>query len=330
MTEPASWRELLNTIISNLGERERIANEIGVRPVTLTRWVSGASVPRPENLRQLVSALPQQYHAQFLALLEQDSLTVSPAAPVSQQEIAYTFIMEVFETRSNVSDMLRFWSISHLVLQQALRQLDPERVGIAITVVRCMPPRSDGKIHSLRESVGLGTPPWGGDLEPKALFLGAESLAGYVVTICRPEAIQDLRVEGTLLPAYQTEHEVSATAHPILLAGRVAGCLLLSSTQPNYFLSEARRSLIRGFANLVALAFAPEEFYAPECIELGVIPPIEVQQTYFTGLRDRVLTIMRESTSMQRPLVYSEAEQVAWQQIEALLLHLPRETANEI
>ena len=41
--------------------------------------------------------------------------------------------------------------------------------------------KGDAKIRSLRESLGQGTPPWQADLEQQATFLGAESLAGYVV-----------------------------------------------------------------------------------------------------------------------------------------------------
>jgi len=50
MAEPGSWRELLENIISNTAERERIANEIGVRSITLIRWANGQSVPRQHNL----------------------------------------------------------------------------------------------------------------------------------------------------------------------------------------------------------------------------------------------------------------------------------------
>ena len=100
-----------------------------------------------------------------------------------------------------------------------MRQLDPEHVGISITVVLCMPPCADGKVHSLRENVGIGTPPWEGDLTAKALFLGAESLAGHVVSSFHYENVDDLR-NRTFVPAYQTEHEISSIAWPI--SGQVA------------------------------------------------------------------------------------------------------------
>jgi hypothetical protein len=175
----------------------------------------------------------------------------------------------------------------------------------------------------------LGTPPWGGDLEQRALFLGAESLAGHVVTLCRPEAIDDLRTDTTFVPAYQTEYEVSATAHPIMYANRIAGCLLLSSTQPRYFLSLSRFLLIHGYTNLLALAFEPEEFYRPELIELYMMPPLEVQKSYFARFRQRVLVLLKESSSSEHPLTSVQAEQVVWQQLEEELLEQQQRISRE-
>jgi hypothetical protein len=237
----------------------------------------------------------------------------------SSQEISYKFIMEVLEARANVSDRLRGWSISRMILQEALTQLDPERVGLAITVVRCMQPR-DGKIRSLRESLGVGTPPWGGDLEEKALLLGAESLAGHVVVSCRMEQIGDLRANKTYLPAYQVEHEVSAVACPIMYACRIGGCLLLSCTQADYFVPEPRLALVRGYASLLALAFEPEDFYPPDILALHILPPLRVQSQHFAGFRQRVLQVMQSATRSQHRLSSLEAEQLVWQEIEETLL----------
>jgi hypothetical protein len=320
------WREFLGSIISNTSERDRIATEIGVHSVTLSRWVSGESSPRPHNMRQLLRAIPKQPRQQLQSLLEQFSSDITDfEIDTSEQEIPYKFIMDVLDARASIPDLLRFWSITRLVLQQALRQLDPDRVGMAITVVRCMPPR-DGKIRSLREGVGLGTPPWGGDLEEKALLLGAESLAGHVTVSCRLEHIGDLKSNKTFLPAYQVEHEVSAVACPIMYACRVAGCLLLSSTQLDYFAPEARLSLVRGYTNLVSLAFNPDEFYDPEKIALHIMPPPDRQQEFFDGFRQRVLKRMQRSAVMEQRLASTEAEQQEWLQIEESLLNLQLET----
>src|SRR5947207_1008537 len=272
MPESSSWRELLGQIAGTPAERERLANETGVRAITLGRWISGESTPRPHNVRQLLEAIPPHYRLLFQRLLreEPEFSSDSPMTNLSP-EIDYPFIMQVLDARTTTLDSLRFWTISRLVLQHALRRLDPDRLGMAITVVCCMPPSAERKIRSLRESFGQGTPPWEGDLETKGMFLGAESLAGYAVMTCCPRTIHNLAAETMLLPARRIEHEMSALAYPMLYANRVAGCLLFSSTQVNYFSSDTRLSLIHGYTQLLALAFEPHEFYAPDRLELHTI-----------------------------------------------------------
>ena len=71
MQEAQTWRKLLGTIISNPKEKQRIAVELGVKAITLTRWVSGESDPRPQNLRLLLSVLPGQ-REQLLDLIRRE------------------------------------------------------------------------------------------------------------------------------------------------------------------------------------------------------------------------------------------------------------------
>lgn len=317
MQKPSSWRDLLKSIIDSPSERERIANEIGVRSVTLSRWVSGESNPREHNLRQLRNALPKHHRDLLEELLEDEHIDVTdPATSEPPDEIDYQFFRQVFEARATTPSNMLFWTLCRKVILHALRRLDPERIGMAITLVQCMPASSEGKVHSLRESMGLGTPPWPGDLEHQSMFLGAESLAGYVVMYCRQEAINDLRSNTTFLPAYQAEYEVSALASPILYTNWVAGCLLLSSTQPNYFMSESRRALISDYAQLIALALRPEQFVPPERIELRLMPPVETQRELFATFPQRVITEMKS-----RHIARAEAEQLVWQQFEEELIH---------
>lgn len=326
MQKLSSWRELLEAIINTPAERERIAKAVGVRSITLTRWVNGESVPRAQNLRQLLRALPKEYQDEFRELLEREE-GLSPLAATEEitpaTEIPFTFINELFDTRASTPEVLRFWTLSRQILQHAIRHLDPESMGMVITVVRCMPPSADGKIHSLRECAGMGTPPWGSDLEHQTLFLGVESLAGYVVASNRSAVIHNLEAENTFIPAYQAEHEMSAVAFPLLYATRIAGCLLCSSTRPNYFESPSQLTLIHGYTNLMTLAFEPEEFYPPELIDLRVMPPPQVQQVHLASFRQRVQNIMQSSARTEHPLTMVQAQEMAWQQLEEILLHLP-------
>jgi transcriptional regulator with XRE-family HTH domain len=318
-----TWRSLLKSIISDPHEKQRLAEELGIKPITLSRWTNDESDPRPQNLRHLLTALPQQ-REQMLELIREErgfEEFTNAGFDDSEIEIPSSFYNRVFATRASIVESLRFWSICNLILQQAIGQLDPDRLGMAINVVRCMTPSpQDNKVHSLRESVGFGTHPWSGDLEQKAMFLGAESLCGYVATSCRPATNQNIDERQSLIPAHKTEHEKSASVHPILFAGRLAGCLLVSSTQYDYFLPQSRLALIENYANLLALAFEPEEFYEPQDIELFVMPNQEEQKKYFSNFRQRVAKTMVDGARKKQPVNNIQAEQIVWQKLEEELL----------
>ena len=306
MQEAQTWRKLLGTIISNSKEKQRIAEELGVKPITLTRWVTEESDPRPHNLRLLLTVLPGQ-REQLLDLIrkeegrEEFSDTIKDDA---SKDIPSEFYSSVFMSLASTTENLRYWSICQIILLQALRQLDPDRLGMAVWVVRCMPPSGFyNKVRSLRESVGIGTPPWGGNLDQRAMFLAAESLAGNVVTLCRPAIIENLDEEHNLLPAARVEHEKSCAIYPILYAGRIAGVFLVSSTQYNHFLSQSRGMLAQNYADLLALVFEPEDFYEPDDIALCVMPYHDEQKEYFASFRYMVSKAIKEAAQNNKQLI---------------------------
>src|SRR5581483_9151022 len=64
-----SWRELLGQAIKGSQEKYRLAHEMGVKPITLRRWVTGEPRPREENIRRLARALPSDLSGSFLGLI---------------------------------------------------------------------------------------------------------------------------------------------------------------------------------------------------------------------------------------------------------------------
>lgn len=328
MHKAQSWRTLLGIIISNAKEKQRILDELDITQITLTRWVNGSSDPRPQNLRQLVNALPQ-YREQLLDLLHAERGVADFSHPFpddSPKEIPSEFYEQIFIARASTTENLRFWSMCQLILQQAIGQLDTERQGIAIWVVSCMPPSGPHhKVRSLREVVGLGTPPWPANLEQTAMFLGAESMAGNTATLCHPTLSQNLDAEYHFLPFTRGEHEKSAAIYPILYAGRVAGVLLVCSAEYNHFISQRRTNLIQHYADLIALAFEPEDFYAPEDITLGVMPTLEVQQKHFVNYRRMLVRNLDINSSRHQRVNSIQADLRTWQKLEDELLKLPIE-----
>src|SRR5947209_2762105 len=67
-----NWRKLLEQLVKDPHERERIADEVGVTQVTLMRWVRGEGHPRLSNLRRLPDAVPATYACTFRDLLARD------------------------------------------------------------------------------------------------------------------------------------------------------------------------------------------------------------------------------------------------------------------
>lgn len=327
MQEARTWRELLSYILNDPKEKQHILDVLGITPITLTRWVNGESDPRPQNLRQLINALPQKYQEQMRKLIKGEKGmggAPSPMHDTALKTIPSEFYARVLVARASTTENLRFWSTCHLILQQAIGQIDPDRRGMSIWVVRCMPPSGRyHKVRSLRESVGLGTPPWVGNLEQNAMFLGAESLAGNVVTLCRPGIIQNMDNEHSLMPASRVEYEKSAAIYPILYAGRIAGVLLVSSTEVDYFLSQTRTDLVQHYADLVALAFEPSDFYAPEEIALCVMPSHQEQRAYFSRFRQMVAETMLTAAAHNKSVNNIQADMLVWCQLEDELLRLP-------
>jgi hypothetical protein len=324
MQDPPTWREFLGKIIKDPSEKQRIANELHVSIITLTRWVNSESKPRPHNLGMLIKALPN-YRAQLVEMIaeEFDEFAATPVNTDNKpEEIPASFYVRVFHANSELPLSLHSWSIADLILRQALEQLDPDRKGMALIVAKCMPPADNHKVRSLREIIGRGTPPWKRELEQNAILLGAESMAGYVVTTGRSITSQNLKEEKSMYPAHKAEWEVSATVHPIMRAGRIAGCLVASSTQSDYFPS-SRTTLVQNYADLLVLAFEPKDFYDLENIRFGVLPRYDIQQSYLVNFQDRVAQLMIDALRKQRPLSSTEAEQIMWQHMENELLQLP-------
>src|SRR5207253_11511197 len=180
------------------GEQQRIAVSIGLSQMTITRWAKGESNPQRPHLTRLVQVIQPAYRDALLEALEESYHDIhSWLKDDSSEYIPSDFIAQLLDVRTTTTDSLRFWRISDLILKQVLAQLDPNQLGMSITLVQCMPPSPThgNKVRSLRERVGKGTYPWAADLEHLALLLGMESLGGYAVEARHIVNIDDLGKE---------------------------------------------------------------------------------------------------------------------------------------
>src|SRR5690242_793275 len=122
MEEPRTWRELLELVTSDPMERLRIAETVGVNPVTLIRWATYKSNPRTDNLRLLLNALPQyrQQLAQLLAVEYPHILNDVSHSVAIEEQVPSAFYARVLNAYTTSPPLLRASSVSILILQQLL------------------------------------------------------------------------------------------------------------------------------------------------------------------------------------------------------------------
>ena len=328
MQELPAWRVLLGQIIHDPQERNRIASELGINPATLVRWAHNETNPRPQNLNQLLKVVLSPNRQKLQESIAEEfpeftSIINQEFTEDTSIEIPSGTYSSVLHTYLTTPERQRFWLVSNLILQEALRQLDPHQLGMTVSVAQCVSPKEGKKVRSLREHVERGTHPWKSTMKHEVAYLGIESLAGYALANAHLLSIQDRSENLTFYPARWLDWEQSAAVCPIMRAGRFAGCLIVSSTQPGYFLSY-REALIQNYTELMALVFEPEEFYEPSNIHLAIMPDFDVQEQYFHTIRQRITKAMEEGSTRQPPVTISEAEQLIWQQLEDEFVQLTR------
>jgi hypothetical protein len=318
-----SWRQLLGEIIEDPRERQRMTEQLKLSAPTLTRWAEGFSAPRLNNLRLLLKAVPPQYQQlmqellrlEFGGLLDQGNHT--PGREESQPlEIPSSLYERVFHAYAQLVEPIMVESIIELALQHALVQLDPDRLGMEIAIAQCVTPAESSPVRSLRETVRYDTPAWGKGTQIKTMFLGDESLGGFAVREGHIVTIQSRREGEYRFPANWIEQEESAAACPIARFGKVAGCLICSSTQPDYF-TPVLCSLLVAYSEMLTVAFEREQYYEIKNVSLRLMPSYYRQEPLLATYSQRFLRIIKE----QR-LHAAQAEQAAWREIEEELIQL--------
>lgn len=320
--EQTTWRELLSKLISTPQEKQRIAGKMGINALTLTRWATNKSSPRKENLIPLLDSIPQ-YRTAMIELIQKEFphfFTLKKPQKDEVLEIPSVFYNRIFAALATSVPILRTQSICTLLLQQILTQVDPHRFGMTATISLCVSPREGQKVRSLREMLQRTTLYGEGIKDNRTQFLGTEALAGYALASRHAVIARNHEEILRMSPTQHYEWEESAFASPILLAGSAAGCLSLVSTQKNYF-SQDFKKLLQEYIDLLALAFTEDEFYDLQDMQLGLMPPVAVQQSCIASFQERVKDCMLQKARANEPVQRRIAELLVWQQIEDELLH---------
>lgn len=315
-----SWRDLLKGILSSGREKQRLARALGVSPATLRAWAKSEADPQVQQLYLLINALPK-YRQQLLeSITEEMERGDGRSAPVIEiGEIPSVFYAHVLSGSTVLTPPVRFWSLANMILNQGLSQMGQQ--GIALQVAHCMPPGSERRrVRSLRLSVSVSTAPWRGEGDQQVMLLGAESLAGWSVMARRLMVANGL-AEREAFPPLLVPREASVAAYPIERANRVAGCLLIASTQAEFF-SPTRLMLLRHYANLLSLAFEQEEFYASEDLDLQIMPKLDAQLSWRAAFQRRVADTLAQEAQISSMMDVAQAEMSVWRQYEEEFLRI--------
>ncbi len=307
--EPKSWREILAQVIGDRNEKKRIAQELDIDQRTLDRWASGANSPRVFHIKPLIDALPKYRYSLIRLLSEEfpevgDRLETGMVVDETTPDIPSFFYDEVLKERSRAFSPLTVWGMCTLLLQQCTAQLDSDHKGVAAFLVQCVSPGADKKVRALHEQYGEFSTAW--DEKRAHYYLGAESLAGAVVSSAQPIMYHDAKQEHLL---YHSDAANSVMAYPLLLYGKMGGCLLVFSTQQNYF-TRVRFELVRKYSYLLTLAFREHDFYALEDIELQIMPSAGIQLVYLSSFNEKVYREMSRSEQTGTTLPRQQAEQI--------------------
>src|SRR5260370_6233571 len=156
MQELAAWRVRLGQLINDPQERNRLANELGINPATLVRWANNETTPRPQNLSQLLkvvaSANRQKLKESIAEEFPEFGIKVSDEfIEDTTIEIPSGTYSSVLHTYVTAPKRQRSWLVSNLILQEVLRQLDPNLLGMTVSIAQCVKPQPGKRVRSLRE-----------------------------------------------------------------------------------------------------------------------------------------------------------------------------------
>ncbi|HTK06709.1 MAG TPA: GAF domain-containing protein [Ktedonobacteraceae bacterium] len=323
MNDLRTWRQLLGKIICNPLERQRVADLIGVKPITLTRWSIHKSTPKLDALRSLLRALPH-HQTEMRSLLAADFPALASELQESDSlifEVPSAFYGRVLSTCTTCPPLLRKTTICTLLLQQMLAHLDPHHQGMTLLLLLCVPPRDGRKVRSLYTAFACAHPSWENYLEQRGGFFGAESQPGYALHAGHPIVTHYQDEQNWLYPTYLFDFAECIVSSPLLLGDQTAGCLSLTCTQ-KYTFTQAHLDLIQAYTDLLTVAFEISDFYSFPEIELELMPPHALQQPYLAQFRQRVTQHTIQSAQQQLPLTRAQAELSVWQTLEEDLLYL--------
>lgn len=327
-TRPAqNWRELLSGIIEDHQEKQRLARELLLNPITLERWASRQTTPHQRNLRQLVQVLRPAHQASMVDLIQQEfpafdgdaSQVVVISAEEIPEELPTVFAMRVIGAYASIMPTIRYWTITNLIFQQLLTQLNirSESVRHSIGVLKCTPPLSPDLpvqscyLASFRAYDAITT------VQADALpvyFFGLEFLSTYPLH----PIVRDLATQSEEIFPVSAGMK-SLAFFPLQRAGDLAGFLCVMRTKEFH---QTTMNLLAYYANLLTLSFTDRQFYPLGRVVLEAFPMPAQQMSYQMANRS-MRQRLRDLREQKGPLSQEELETAVLGELEAELASLP-------
>lgn len=291
---------LRSILLHDRAELTRVARELEVAENTVYRWINGSSDhPRLIHLKKLPDVMPG-YRVQLTNVINQTfgGLLVPPQAglgPIPQD--IYQRVLELNATHDD--DESRFWHISQAIFETALEHMDGNHMGMAITYAKLMPQHDDG-IHSLREVSMRGHDPWPTSSDTSKAYLGSTTLAGTVAVMQRmqywtsSDRYNRIQVEVD-------DFEQSACAAPVMRGTHIAGVLIVSSTQPDFFQDASAQNAVAEYALLINVGLSTLDFYPFSSLHLRPMASLNWQREQLSrSYVERIITYARKHAMSRR------------------------------
>lgn len=250
-----SWREILRGACGTPQQKKALAEQIGQLTVrTIDRWISGESNPQKVEVIRKLAYISEEMQEALQREFPEAFLPNRAVPPFEQVKLPSEFYRSVVQACAVEPASKRRWTVWHLVVNQIIPHLDPERQGFVVfyTSVRSA---------QIQFELGAGNLFWGVrqiDSEEQRrdpwLVRAMEPGSPFFVNACT-----SLQVPESLL---NREKVRSIGYFPLFRAGVAGGGLLLCSTQEDFF-STLRQTLIEQYADLLALML-PDGAFRPE------------------------------------------------------------------
>jgi|SRR5579859_2083966 len=280
-----SWREALEGLSAE--DRAGLIQELGISSKNFLRWERGEVIPHYEHvllLSRLLTPARRLILIEGLAKVQPRYQTMADEARRSfvHNSIPAPFYEVILDACTHACLDLRFRAASLLAMQQITQLLDPLKEGCLVSLFRCTPPSSNGRVCTLYHVGSLGTVECQSPVK-EILFVGKRSLIGQSIVQRKPVLFEAEKDGHPIIAWYLKEALVSLIALPLQMTDLgIGGALCVGSTCHAFFTPE-RIDLLQKYACLLVHAIPQNELYLD--VDLQSIPPVTEQRFFLDDLR---------------------------------------------